>query len=170
MNILIRNVHSFFQVIESLLPLKFAIVKQRIPHNLVCSLHWQTSIIKHKITPLTPYNPWKTTPHKKTQMWLKNLSDLLEGWSKRHCIIEMIFENQGLTKRCQPHLLSQQAIEKPMLYQLQWLRATLRTTLVDLHRNLPMPFIHRHRLMKNWPKEARPPLFVLCARAKWYSN
>ena len=33
-NILIRNVWSSFWLIESLLPLKSTIVKQRIPHNL----------------------------------------------------------------------------------------------------------------------------------------
>ena len=38
-NILIHNVWSLFWVIESLLPFKSTIVKQRIPHNLVCFLH-----------------------------------------------------------------------------------------------------------------------------------
>ena len=42
-----------------------------------------------------------------------------------------------------------------MIHQLQWLQATLRTTIVNLHRNLSMPFIHRHHLMNTWLKEGR---------------
>jgi hypothetical protein len=41
-----------------------------------------------------------------------------------------------------------------MIHQLQWLQATLRTTTVNLHWNLPMLFIHGHRLMNNWLKES----------------
>lgn len=64
-NILIGNVHSYFQVIEGSLPLKSIIIKQRIPDNLVCFLRLPLDAIENDFFSLTPNNPRKATHQEK---------------------------------------------------------------------------------------------------------
>ena len=52
-----------------------------------------------------------------------------------------------------PHLLSHWATQEHVLQRFHILRATMRTTLIDLCRDTPMPFVHCNRLMDSWPND-----------------
>ena len=95
-NIFISNAWSFFQVLKDSSPLKFAIVNQGVPHNLMCFLHMPLRSIKDQIAMLTMHNPRESTPQEKNQIQLNNFNVLLLGRSKRHCFIEKeTYEDQG---------------------------------------------------------------------------
>ena len=38
------------------------VLMQGVPNDLMCFLNEPLLIVKHKIVPLAPYIPWKTTP------------------------------------------------------------------------------------------------------------
>ena len=111
--------------------------------------HVTAKLLYVTIRPLTPPLPNTQIIHgrlicKYNQMWLSCFSVMHKGWSKRHLHHWKRFPRSNVTSfdeelphdvsNITPHLLSKWAAKECVLH---WLRATMKTTLVNLCRILP---------------------------------
>lgn len=94
---------------------------------------------------------------------MKGFKVLLRGLIKRHCNIEKDFRGPRLllfgkespknnSKICLD-MWGKSATKEYVLHWFLVLQATMGPTLVDHSRNLPIPNIHCHYFMENWPKK-----------------